>query len=204
MLSSKAKIAVAVSGQGRSLLNFLKIERPFEVAAVICSNPKALAIDVAKDHGIPLFLGDFKAIDSETLNNWLVEHGVEWIALAGFLKPFPELRNYQNRVINIHPSLLPQYGGHGMYGIKVHQAVIAAKETVSGATVHFVSEHYDEGSILAQAPCDIRGIATAEELSHRIFELECEFYPEVVAKLLTQELPLKNGQVWQFTKDKTC
>jgi phosphoribosylglycinamide formyltransferase-1 len=204
MLSPKTKIAVAVSGQGRSLRNLLKGDYPFEVGAVICSNPKALAIEVAKEFKVPIFLEDFKNVDSEALNKKLAELDIRWIILAGFLKPFPQLRSFENRVINIHPSLLPSYGGQGMYGIRVHEAVIAAKEPYSGATIHFVNEHYDEGSIIAQAQSDINGVLTAEELAHHIFELECEFYPAVIARLLTQELPLSEGRIWHFKKDEIC
>lgn len=204
MLNPKTKIAVAVSGQGRSLRNLLKEHYPFEVAAVICSSPKALGIEVANEYGIPVLLEDFKTVNAEELNGKLERLGVQWVILAGFLKTFPQLRSFENRVINIHPSLLPNYGGHGMYGIKVHEAVIAAKEPYSGATIHFVNEHYDEGSIIAQAQSGISGILSAQDLSHHIFELECEFYPEVIARLLTQELPLSEGRIWYFKKDEIC
>ena len=150
MLETKPKIAVAVSGKGRTLQNFLQGSYPFEVGAVISSSPKAAALAIAEKHGLPIFTGDFQTIDPRHLDEWLKQHGIAWIALAGFLKPFPPLPSFLNRVINIHPSLLPHYGGHGMYGMRVHEAVLAAKEPVSGATVHFVNERYDEGSIIAE------------------------------------------------------
>lgn len=88
-----------------------------------------------------------------------------------------------------------------MYGMKVHEAVIAAKEPVSGATIHFVNERYDEGAIIAQARTDVRHITSAQDLAHHVFELECRFYPEVLTRLLTQKLPLDEGRTWFFEKD---
>jgi len=203
-LSPKPKIAVAVSGQGRSLLNFLSGDYPFAVGAVICSNPKALALDIAREHGLPVYVDDFRSVDADALNRWLTEDSIALIALAGFLKPFPALADYRNRVINIHPSLLPQYGGHGMYGKRVHEAVISAQEAFTGATVHFVNERYDEGSIIAQARIATTGILTAEELAHQVFQLECALYPEVLTRLLKRELPLSEGRIWHFEKGSPC
>src|SRR5688500_3882265 len=122
MLKPRPKIAVAVSGKGRTLQNFLQGPLAFEVGAVISSKPDAAAIDLAKAHGIPVFVDNFKNVDVNTLNSWLLDRDIQWIALGGFLKPFPTLPSYADRVINIHPSLLPSYGGHGMYGMKVHEA----------------------------------------------------------------------------------
>lgn len=201
MLDARPKIAVAVSGQGRTLQNFLRGNFPFAVAAVICSNPQAGALELAKAHGLPTFIDAFKKIDPNALDQWLSDRDINWIALAGFLKPFPALPSFVDRVINIHPSLLPSYGGHGMYGMKVHEAVIAAKEPVSGATIHFVNERYDEGAIIAQARTDVRHITSAQDLAHHVFELECRFYPEVLTRLLTQKLPLDEGRTWFFEKD---
>ncbi|MBC7532136.1 MAG: phosphoribosylglycinamide formyltransferase [Oligoflexus sp.] len=196
----KKKIAVAVSGKGRTLQNFLKGSFAFEVGAVISSKPDAAALDLAKAHGIPVFVDNFKNINAKALDSWLLQLGIQWIALAGFLKPFPTLPSFTDRVINIHPSLLPSYGGHGMYGMKVHEAVMAAKEQCSGATVHFVNERYDEGSVIAQIRSDIHLITNAQDLADHVFALECHLYPEVLTRLLNQQLPLAEGQTWFFEK----
>ncbi|MBC7658778.1 MAG: phosphoribosylglycinamide formyltransferase [Chitinophagaceae bacterium] len=201
MLGTKPKIAVAVSGQGRTLRNFLEGNFPFEVGAVISSSPKAKANTLATENGLPLFVADFGQVDALTLNTWLLTHAIKWVALAGFLKPFPALPSFQNHVINIHPSLLPRYGGHGMYGMRVHDAVLTAQEAESGATVHFVNEHYDEGSIIAQAKTNIQGLATAAAVADHIFALECKLYPEVISRLIQNKLPLSEGRTWHFEKD---
>ncbi len=200
----KPKIAVAVSGQGRTLQNFLQTSLAFDVGAVIGSNSRAPALDLARKAALPIFIDDFKAVDPKTLNDWLIDQGISWIALAGFLRPFPLLSDFSNRVINIHPSLLPRYGGHGMYGIRVHAAVLAAREAFTGATVHFVNERYDEGSIIAQARTAIGTIQSAEELAAEVFALECEFYPEVLSRLLNHQLPLNEGRIWHFERDTPC
>ncbi|RYZ81161.1 MAG: phosphoribosylglycinamide formyltransferase [Proteobacteria bacterium] len=204
MLKKKPKVAIAVSGKGRTLQNFLKGDHAFEVGAVIASNPKAKAVELAESVGLPLFVGDFNNDLAPSLDTWLVERDIQWITLAGFLKPFPTLTHFPNRVINIHPSLLPRFGGHGMYGMRVHEAVLAAQDTQSGATVHFVNERYDEGSIIAQAPLNILGLQTADAIAESIFALECIFYPEVLNRLIKNQLPLSEGRIWHFEKDQVC
>lgn len=198
----KRKVAIAVSGKGRSLENFLRVDGVYEVAAVICSSSKAGAVDVAERNRLPLFAFDAKNLDAQALNNWLLGLGIEWIVLAGFLKVFPSLPDYQNHVINIHPALLPKFGGHGMYGNRVHEAVLAAKDNVSGATVHFVNDRYDEGAIIAQGCVSLEGMNTADEIAHRVFTLECQLYPTVLNKLIKQELPLQNGRIWQYGSEQ--
>lgn len=196
----KHKVAIAVSGKGRSLENFLRGQHAFEVAAVISSSPTAGAVDIARNRDLPLYLFDHKTPAAEQLNAWLAERGIEWVVLAGFLKIFPSLPSYKDRVINIHPALLPNYGGHGMYGMKVHDAVLAAKEVSSGATVHFVNERYDEGAMIAQARVDLSGATSSEEIARRVFDLECKLYPAVLNRLVTHQLPLPDGKVWQYTE----
>lgn len=198
----KVKIAIAVSGKGRSLENFLRTSGLYEVAAVICSNPKAGAISIAERESLPLYAFDAKNPDSKGLETWLRQRGVEWIVLAGFLKVFPSLPSYENRVINIHPALLPKYGGHGMYGNRVHEAVLRAADPESGATIHFVNDRYDEGAIIAQGRVDLKDIESADEIGHRVFELECELYPRVLDKLIRQELPLHDGRIWLYRSEK--
>lgn len=121
---------------------------------------------------------------SETYASRLLEHlhGVEWICLAGYLNLLPPevLAAFPGRILNIHPALLPKFGGKGMYGLHVHSAVLAANETVSGCTVHYVSEVYDEGEVLAQATCPVMKTDTPETLAARVLRLEHLLYPEAV------------------------
>lgn len=193
----KTRIAVAVSGGGRSLENFLaEQDAPFEIAAVISSNPNSRARLIAEEHGLPVYLFDSKSLNPNDLESWLLGLGVEWIALAGFLKIFPSMPSFEGKTVNIHPSLLPKFGGHGMYGLRVHTAVHAAHEKFSGATIHFVNERYDEGAIIAQGEVDVSMESSAEAIAAKVFALECRLYPLVLAKLVRGELPLTNGQTW--------
>ncbi len=202
-MNAKAKVAIAVSGKGRSLENLLKDQKSFEIAAVICSNPQAGAIAIASKHKLPVYDFRAKELDPLHLERWLNELGISWIALAGFLKVFPTLDSYQGRVVNIHPALLPKFGGHGMYGMRVHEAVKNANETLSGATIHFVNERYDEGAIISQGLVDLTGDMDTHTIADKVFAMECRLYPETLARLIQGELPLKDGQIWKI-EGKSC
>lgn len=192
------RIAVAVSGAGRSLRNLLERQEDYRIAAVISSSGKAGANQIAEEAGLPLFIGDFKQDLAEALNRWLVEQSIDWIALAGFLKPFPSLSAFAGHIVNIHPALLPRYGGKGMYGMNVHRAVFAAGDEHAGASVHFVNEVYDEGQIIAQARVPTAGAGSPEGLAQRVFDAECELYPRVLQGLCRGNLPLREGRVWML------
>ncbi len=201
-MSPKVKVAIAVSGKGRSLENLLVGNHPFVVSAVICSNPKAGAVEIAKRESLPLYDFNAKELDSKDLEAWLVDLGVEWVALAGFLKVFPTLQKFENRVVNIHPALLPKYGGHGMYGMRVHEAVKSAGENLSGATIHFVNDRYDEGAIISQGIVAIEPGLDSHGIAEKVFAMECRLYPETLSRLVTGELPLIDNQIWQI-KDQS-
>ncbi len=201
------RIAVAVSGGGRTLANLLTTghQKDYEVAAVIASRSDCAAIAVAKQYGVAQYVGRF-APDShptpaQELFSWLQERDVKWIALAGFIKRFPLDSAWQQRIINIHPALLPEFGGPGMYGMNVHKAVIASPAQWTGASIHFVTADYDEGAVISQAVVARRLDDTAESLAARVFRAECRLYPRVLAGLVTGRLPLKSGQVEKVTYD---
>ena len=153
------KIVVCVSGGGRSLRNLLEKEEnySYKVAGVVCSNPKSKSASIAPSFNLPMFLGFFPlehqtdayTNNAERLNLFLSEINPKIIVLAGFLRPFPVSilgqTDTNQLIINIHPSLLPHYGGKGMFGDKVHQAVLNSKDQTTGATVHHVTDVYDEG-----------------------------------------------------------
>lgn len=190
----KQAIAVAISGQGRSLANLLKEQArsSYFVAGVISSSIHCAGNQIAEDVGLPLFIGNFSQHSCRNeLALWLADHQINWVALAGFLKIFPILDGFRDRVVNIHPALLPKYGGPGMYGLRVHQAVYSAGDKQSGATIHFVSAKYDEGPPIARIYVDIEGL-TAEEIAERVFNAECQLYPKVLDGLIHGTLPLKN------------
>lgn len=193
-------VVVAISGSGRSLVNLLECQNNlnYEVVGVISSMANCLGNKIAKDHGLPIFIDPFKQdLECSKLETWLQDINADWIALAGFLRKFPQLPKFNNRIINIHPSLLPAYGGQGMYGNRVHQAVFEKNETHSGATIHFVNENYDDGPIIAQASVDIKNEPGPKDIARKVFAAECFLYPQVLNKLVLGELGHKS-QVWRI------
>ena len=183
-------IAIFASGAGS---NARKIIEYFEnkclrikVSLIVCNVPGAGVLEIAEEKGIPSLMinkSDFAANGYvESLKN----AGIDFIVLAGFLWKVPEVlvRAYPKAVINIHPALLPKYGGKGMYGARVHEAVIAAEEKESGITIHWVNEHYDEGAIIFQAKCSIDVSDTATSLANKIHALEHAHFAITIEKLL--------------------
>lgn len=204
-LAKKIPVAVAVSGGGRSLKNLLACEAaaPWKIAAVISSSPDCGAVGLARDLGLPLLTCDFgknaREKTADALGEFLKNQRIEWIVLAGFLKLFPSLPAFHNRVINIHPALLPKFGGKGMHGHHVHEAVLAANELTSGATVHFVNERYDEGAAIAQIEIKVRPGITADQLAADVFAAECKLLPWTLTELCEGRLPLADGSVKRMT-----
>ncbi len=178
------RLAVAISGRGSNLaalLAALPAGSPAEVALVLSNRPTAGGLQVARQHAIPtLVLGD--PADAAAWLDALAEHRIDLVVLAGYLKLVPPavVHRYRGRMINIHPALLPSFGGPGMYGHRVHEAVLALGATVSGATVHLVDEVYDRGPILAQARVPVLPDDTPETLAERVLELEHRLLPAVV------------------------
>ena len=183
-------IAIFASGAGS---NARKIIEYFEnkglrikVSLIVCNVPGAGVLEIAKEKGIPSLIinkADFTATGYvESLQN----ADINFIVLAGFLWKVPEVlvRAYPKAIINIHPALLPKYGGKGMYGARVHEAVIAAEEKESGITIHWVNEHYDEGAIIFQAKCSIDANDTADSLANKIHALEHAHFAPTIEKLL--------------------
>lgn len=183
--ASRRRIAVLLSGGGRTLMNLADhMDRgalDAEIALVIASH-HCPGADRAAARRLPTLVVP-GVIPEATLARILRDHSVEYVALAGYLKLLHIPPEYQWRVVNIHPALLPAFGGAGMYGRRVHEAVIEAGCKVSGATVHFCDEAYDRGPIIAQRACEVRDDDTPESLGERVFQLECELYPQVLQAL---------------------
>lgn len=201
------KLVVALSGRGRTLENLLECSEKYgyEIAGVVSSNPTCRGAEIAKEIEVPLFVGDFdkdKTIKTK-LYKWLIEIDPALIVLGGFVKVWPMDKAWAKKIINIHPALLPKFGGKGMYGHHVHKAVISSKDSVSGATVHFVDKDYDTGDIIAQVKVDV-GSADAQTLADRVFQYECYLYPRVIEGLLNGKLPTKDGQhlVYDFSSSE--
>lgn len=193
---SRHRLAVFVSGNGSNLQNIIdhcETNRiSAEVALVVTDRPDCYAIERANVHQIPtLFTKDFV---NEALALTLQEHKIDLVVLAGFLSKIgnPLLDAFPNRVINIHPSLLPKYGGKGMYGHHVHQAVLANQEKITGVTVHYVNAHYDEGDIIRQERCNVYRWMDQEDIEKAVHLLEYHLYPEVIRQFLKTLEPTRS------------
>ena len=188
---SMKNIAIFASGEGTNTQNIIDhFESPgsgIKVVLVVSNNPQANVLNRAKEAGIPSLIIDRDTFYSGTrLVEQLLAANIDLIVLAGFLWKIPEnlIKNFPDKIINIHPALLPKFGGKGMYGINVHKAVVAAKEKQSGISIHFVNENYDEGQLIAQYTCSVDPSDTPETLAHKIHQLENEFFPKVIFNLL--------------------
>lgn len=186
-MNTKKQIAIFASGSGSNAERLVQMSREkelaYEVKLIITNSAKAGVIERAHRLGIPVFVWDAADIaGSENFISFLKKNEIDFIILAGYLKKIEAslIHHFENKIINIHPSLLPKYGGKGMYGHHVHEAVIAAKESESGITIHYVNEHYDEGKVIAQFTCALGAADTVESLQKKIQTLEHEnFYQKV-------------------------
>jgi len=194
------KVAVFVSGRGSNLeaiLNSPKLKKVAIVKAVISDKAECLAFEIAKKNSIDTYnVGKQENfIHYSDLAEFLKSLDIGLIVLAGFLKMIPEtvIKNFNNRIINIHPALLPSFGGKGMYGMNVHKAVYNSGAKVSGATVHFINEAYDEGKIIAQKKVDISDVKFPEQIAERVLKIEHELLPFVIEKFARSQIaPEKN------------
>jgi len=188
------KIAIFASGEGtnaQQIIDYFKNSEKARVVLVVSNNSTANVLNRAKSAGIETHLLTKKEFSQdETTILFLKEKKIDLIVLAGFLWMVPEnlVKAFPNKIINIHPALLPKFGGKGMYGINVHKAAIAAKEKQSGISIHLVNEHYDEGKIIAQYTCNITEIDTPESLAEKIQKLEHEYFPKTIEQFLNKSL----------------
>jgi formyltetrahydrofolate-dependent phosphoribosylglycinamide formyltransferase len=190
------RVAVLLSGSGTSLENlFEHVEQrglPARVVCVIASKESAFGLERARRRGVPaIAIPRKKFADVRSFNDAihaeLAKHDVELVACLGFLSIFEPRERYRGRAINVHPALLPAFGGKGMYGHHVHEAVLARGCKVSGATVHFVDDEYDHGPILAQRAVEVRDDDTPDALAARVQAVERELVPEVVRRLAAEK-----------------
>lgn len=182
-----ARLAVLISGGGRTLANLLQhIDAGGLDASVVLviASKECPGAQRARERGIPTQVVP-GVIPAETLASLLEQHRADLVVLAGYLKLVNIPRGYEGRVVNIHPALLPDFGGPGMYGQRVHEAVLRSGVTLSGCTVHLCDEVYDRGTILLQKTCPILPTDTPETLAARVFELERQAYPEALQNLIT-------------------
>ncbi len=189
-MSGPARLGVLLSGGGRTLMNLVeRIERGelhAEIGVVVASRECAGA-EWARERMLPTLMMR-GTIPRAALGRVLGDHGVVWGVLAGYLNLVEIPTGYEHRITNIHPALLPSFGGPGLYGERVHAAVLAAGCKVSGCTVHLIDEKYDTGPILAQAACEVMETDTPRTLAARVFALECELYPATLQRLIAGRL----------------
>jgi phosphoribosylglycinamide formyltransferase 1 len=186
------RIAIFASGSGS---NAEQICRHFtgrtdvQISLILTNNPSAGVIQRARHLHIPVVVFDRKLFcESNRIVELLLNAGIDLIVLAGFMMLVPEslIGSYPNRILNIHPALLPSYGGKGMYGHYVHEAVVAAQERQTGITIHYVNEEYDKGEIIFQERVDLTPSDTPEEVARKVQELEHTHYPRVVDQVITK------------------
>ena len=183
------KILLFASGTGSNVENIIhhfKNHQDIIVVGVLTNNPNAKVLDKAKNHNIPTLIFGREQLTNGFVLDKIAELKPDLIVLAGFLWKMPEaiVNAYPNKIINIHPALLPKYGGKGMYGIKVHQTVLENKEKETGITIHYVNEHYDEGEFIFQQKVTIEDCKTPEEVADKIHELEHKYFPIIIEKIL--------------------
>lgn len=188
------RIAIFASGAGSNaarIISYFSGSSFIQVALVVASRENAGVLKVAEDAGIPsVVLNRGEQYEAAHILPLLDKYTIRLIVLAGFLRKVPDslIEAFRNRIINIHPALLPRYGGKGMYGAFVHQAVKTGGDVETGITVHLVNEHYDEGRILFQATCPVLPEESAEEIEKKVRILEHAHYPAVIEKFAKGEL----------------
>tara|TARA_Y100001970_G_scaffold245322_1_gene312249 strand:+ start:7519 stop:8136 length:618 start_codon:yes stop_codon:yes gene_type:complete len=201
MLKNK-KIVVFASGSGTNFINIHKNVQNGKIVLLISNNPNSGAVRYAAKNQIPFkIINDFrypniniKNIEYEVVLN---HYKPDLILLAGFMKKIPSniIALYLNKIMNIHPSLLPKYGGKGYYGIKVHEAVVSSKDRITGATVHFVNDEYDRGPIIKQYKINVNKTDDALSLSKRVLKVEYSLYLDVVNSFCLDKIKINNTEV---------
>jgi len=198
-MENKKRIVVFASGSGTNFININENIINGRVVLLISNNPKCGAIDYAKKNGVDYqVINDFRYPKDENkeyetvLNNYQPD----LILLAGFMKKIPNniIHLYKNKIMNIHPSLLPKYGGQGYYGIRVHEAVIESKDKVTGVTIHFIDNEYDRGPIIMQAEVPVDDFDDANTLSKRVLEMEYNLYLKVVELFCSNKIKIEKDK----------
>lgn len=188
----KKNIAIFASGSGtnaENIIRYFENDDSVRVELVVSNKQDAYVLQRASALGVScaVFLREHWA-EGQAVLELLKQHSIDFIVLAGFLLRVPDvlLHVYPNKIINIHPALLPKFGGKGMYGDRVHEAVVAAGEKESGITIHYINEHYDEGDIVFQATCPVLSTDSATDVTQRVHALEYEHFPVVISELINQ------------------
>lgn len=185
-MNIKKNIAVFISGTGtnaRNIIEYFKGSENVEISLIVSNNAQSGALQISKDTGVPFYITNRNEFyQTNQLIDVLQAHKVQVIVLAGFLWLIPEklIQLYPNRIINIHPALLPKYGGKGMYGMNVHRAVKEMGEQETGITIHVVNEEYDKGEILLQQKVEVSEMDTPESIAQKVHALEYQYFPKTI------------------------
>lgn len=187
----KNRLVIFASGAGtnaQKIIDYFKEKKTAEIVLIVCNNPKAGIMQIAAKETIPALLIERNQFNKTAYLNEIKNLHPDLIILAGFLWKIPQIliEHFPHQIINIHPSLLPAFGGKGMYGNAVHTAVIEAKEKESGITIHYIDEKYDQGETILQVKCSITEDDGAESLAKKIHELEHEYFPKTINEILTK------------------
>lgn len=184
------RIAIFASGSGsnaENIAHYFSDNPKVKISLILTNNKNAYVLERAKKLGVKSHIFTKQAfLETDNILQFLEENNINWIILAGFLLKIPQnlLKAYPNKIVNIHPALLPKYGGKGMYGENVHKAVVANNETESGITIHLVNENYDEGKIIFQAKCNVLPTDTFKDVAAKIHTLEQAHFPKTIDLLI--------------------
>ena len=197
---SLKKIVIFASGSGSSAENIIANfngKTSIRVEKLYCNNQKAFVLERIKKHNINTMIFNNSELETGKVLEDLIKVRPELIVLAGFLRKIPKaiIDEFKNKIINIHPALLPKYGGQGMFGLNVHQKVIDNKDFHSGFTIHYVNENYDEGNVIFQKKIEVKS-STAEELSKKVLAQEHKYYPTIINSLLNEWSRNNNIHGW--------
>jgi phosphoribosylglycinamide formyltransferase-1 len=191
------KIAIFASGSGTNAENIIRYfsnQHRIKVALIVSNNPKAYVLQRALQAKVPTAIcSKDELTNTQSILKLLNEYEISWIVLAGFLLKIPDfvINAYPKRIINIHPALLPKFGGKGMYGKHVHKAVVTAGEKESGITIHYVNRNYDEGDVIFQATCPVISSDTPDDVAAKIHILEQTHFPTIIEHLILSSQPVK-------------
>ena len=185
----QTRIAILASGSGSNAENiagYFKEKSDIVISLIAANKADAYVLERAQKLSIPSVVFSRTDMMEGKLEALLAEKQIDFVVLAGFLLKIPAslVKAYPNRIINIHPALLPAYGGKGMYGMNVHKAVVAAGEKESGITIHYVNEHYDEGAIIFQAACELTADDRPEDVAQKVHQLEYAHFPQVIEQAI--------------------
>lgn len=189
-MSKPVNIAIFASGAGSNaarIIDHFRGRKDIIIKLIVCNKPGAGVLEIAEKNGIASqIIEKERFLSGDAYSDLLNSLKIDWIVLAGFLWKVPAtlIKSFPGHIINIHPALLPKYGGKGMYGVHVHEAVIAHKEKESGITIHYVDELYDHGQIIFQAVCEVSETEKPETLAKKIHSLEHRHYPKIIESLL--------------------